>query len=33
MDYYVRGMGKTFAWRDVLSTLDDDGKVRVGGTP
>ncbi len=25
MDFYVRGMGKKFAWRDVLKTLDDDG--------
>ena len=24
MDYYVRGMGKKFAWRDVLKTLEDD---------
>jgi dipeptidyl aminopeptidase/acylaminoacyl peptidase len=24
MDYWVRGVGKKFAWRDVLSTLDDD---------
>jgi hypothetical protein len=24
MDYYVRGMGKKFAWRDVLSTLEDE---------
>jgi dipeptidyl aminopeptidase/acylaminoacyl peptidase len=24
MDYYVRGLGKKFAWRDVLQTLDDD---------
>jgi dipeptidyl aminopeptidase/acylaminoacyl peptidase len=24
MDYYVRGRGKKFAWRDVLSTLEDD---------
>jgi dipeptidyl aminopeptidase/acylaminoacyl peptidase len=25
MDYYVRGLGKKFAWRDVLKTLEDDG--------
>jgi dipeptidyl aminopeptidase/acylaminoacyl peptidase len=25
MDYYVRGIGKKFAWRDVLSTLDEEG--------
>jgi dipeptidyl aminopeptidase/acylaminoacyl peptidase len=24
MDYYVRGMGKKFAWRDVLKSLEDD---------
>jgi hypothetical protein len=24
MDYYVRGMGNKFAWRDVLKTLDDE---------
>jgi dipeptidyl aminopeptidase/acylaminoacyl peptidase len=24
MDYYVRGMGKKFAWRDVLQTLEDE---------
>ena len=24
MDYYVRGMGKKFSWRDVLKTLEDD---------
>ena len=23
MDYYVRGSGKKFAWRDVLKTLED----------
>jgi dipeptidyl aminopeptidase/acylaminoacyl peptidase len=23
MDFYVRGLGKKFAWRDVLKTLDD----------
>jgi dipeptidyl aminopeptidase/acylaminoacyl peptidase len=25
MDFYVRGQGKKFAWRDVLKTLDDEG--------
>lgn len=25
MDYYVRGKGKKFSWRDVLKTLDEDG--------
>ena len=24
MDYYVRGKGKKFAWRDVLATLEED---------
>ena len=24
MDYYVRGIGKKFAWRDVLKSLEDD---------
>jgi dipeptidyl aminopeptidase/acylaminoacyl peptidase len=24
MDYYVRGSGRKFAWRDVLKTLDDE---------
>jgi dipeptidyl aminopeptidase/acylaminoacyl peptidase len=24
MDYYVRGSGRKFAWRDVLKTLEDD---------
>jgi dipeptidyl aminopeptidase/acylaminoacyl peptidase len=24
MDYYVRGMGQKFAWRDVLKTLEDE---------
>jgi dipeptidyl aminopeptidase/acylaminoacyl peptidase len=32
MDYYVRGMGKKFSWRDVLSTLDEEGEVKVKGT-
>jgi dipeptidyl aminopeptidase/acylaminoacyl peptidase len=27
MDYWVRGSGKKFAWRDVLKTLDPDGSV------
>ena len=31
MDYYVRGKGKKFAWRDVLKTLEDDAqKPRIG---
>jgi dipeptidyl aminopeptidase/acylaminoacyl peptidase len=33
MDYYVRGIGKKFAWRDVLKTLEDEtAKPRVGTT-
>jgi dipeptidyl aminopeptidase/acylaminoacyl peptidase len=35
MDYYVRGMGKKFSWRDVLQTLEDDGsrpKASTEGT-
>jgi hypothetical protein len=24
MDFYVRGMGQKFAWRDVLKTLEDE---------
>ncbi|GAC1409149.1 MAG: S9 family peptidase [Gemmatimonadaceae bacterium] len=27
MDYWVRGSGKKFAWRDVLKTLDPQGSV------
>jgi dipeptidyl aminopeptidase/acylaminoacyl peptidase len=30
MDYYVRGKGKKFSWRDVLKTLDEEQKVKVG---
>ena len=26
MDYYVRGKGKKFAWRDVLKTLEEEAK-------
>ena len=30
MDYYVRGRGKKFSWRDVLKTLDEEGaRVRT----
>jgi hypothetical protein len=35
MDYYVRGMGKKFAWRDVLQTLENEAakpKVTTEGT-
>ncbi|HUQ81846.1 MAG TPA: prolyl oligopeptidase family serine peptidase [Gemmatimonadaceae bacterium] len=28
MDYYVRGSGKKFAWRDVLKTLEDPNNPR-----
>ncbi len=24
MDYYLRGIGEKFAWRDVLNTLEED---------
>jgi dipeptidyl aminopeptidase/acylaminoacyl peptidase len=30
MDYYVRGMGKKFAWRDVLKSLEDDARSPEG---
>jgi dipeptidyl aminopeptidase/acylaminoacyl peptidase len=31
MDFYVRGKGQKFSWRDVLKTLEDEGaKVKVG---
>jgi dipeptidyl aminopeptidase/acylaminoacyl peptidase len=32
MDFYVRGTGKKFSWRDVLKTLEDDAvaKTRTG---
>jgi dipeptidyl aminopeptidase/acylaminoacyl peptidase len=36
MDYYVRGKGKKFAWRDVLQTLEDEAakaKARTGTEP
>jgi dipeptidyl aminopeptidase/acylaminoacyl peptidase len=32
MDYYVRGMGKKFAWRDVLKTLPDSTGPRAADT-
>ena len=28
MDYYVRGMGRKFAWRDVLTTLEDSTAMK-----
>ena len=28
MDYYVRGKGKKFSWRDVLATLEDEAKKK-----
>ena len=31
MDYWVRGVGKKFAWRDVLKTLDDGAERRMAG--
>ncbi len=38
MDYYVRGMGQKFSWRDVLKTLDDEtarpkAVTETGGKP
>ena len=32
MDYYVRGSGKKFSWRDVLKTLDDSTNTRATDT-
>ena len=32
MDYYVRGSGKKFSWRDVLKTLEDDKPATNKGT-
>jgi dipeptidyl aminopeptidase/acylaminoacyl peptidase len=33
MDYYVRGMGKKFSWRDVLKTLEDEAaKPKISTT-
>ncbi|HMJ17749.1 MAG TPA: S9 family peptidase [Gemmatimonadaceae bacterium] len=32
MDYWVRGSGKKFAWRDVLKTLDPEGSVAAATT-
>ena len=32
MDYYVRGKGKKFAWRDVLKTLEDEAAAKGKGT-
>ncbi|MGH7504105.1 MAG: hypothetical protein ACRELX_00570, partial [Longimicrobiales bacterium] len=29
MDHYVRGMGETFAWRDVLKTLKETAPART----
>lgn len=29
MDYYVRGIGELFSWRDVLSTLEEPGSARA----
>ena len=34
MDYYVRGKGEKFSWRDVLKTLEEEGaKVKTGTAP
>jgi dipeptidyl aminopeptidase/acylaminoacyl peptidase len=32
MDYYVRGKGRKFAWRDVLSTVEDEAARPKTGT-
>ena len=32
MDYWVRGSGRRFAWRDVLKTLDPEGSVTTVST-
>lgn len=32
MDYYVRGSGRKFSWRDVLKTLEDDKPAPNKGT-
>ncbi|HVL66918.1 MAG TPA: S9 family peptidase [Vicinamibacterales bacterium] len=32
MDYYVRGKGQKFSWRDVLKTLEDEPPTRSKGT-
>jgi dipeptidyl aminopeptidase/acylaminoacyl peptidase len=32
MDYYVRGTGRKFAWRDVLRTLEDEKAPSAGTT-
>ena len=32
MDYWVRGSGRKFAWRDVLKTLDEDKPTRADST-
>ena len=32
MDYYVRGKGKKFSWRDVLKTLEDEAAAKSKGT-
>jgi hypothetical protein len=29
MDYYVRGSGKKFAWRDVLETLEEQAEKKT----
>jgi dipeptidyl aminopeptidase/acylaminoacyl peptidase len=34
MDHYVRGLGKTFSWRDVLQTLEDEApRPKVSSEP
>jgi hypothetical protein len=29
MDYYVRGVGKKFSWRDVLKTLEAEAERKT----
>jgi dipeptidyl aminopeptidase/acylaminoacyl peptidase len=33
MDYYVRGIGKKFSWRDVLKTLESKPAAKESGQP
>ena len=33
MDYWVRGSGRKFAWRDVLKSLEDSGSMRPTSPP
>jgi hypothetical protein len=33
MDYYVRGLGAKFSWRDVLKTLEESERPKVTTEP